>query len=90
MGRKRVHFGLSKNDSADIGFALACLRGGAIHFREFKEWLYFVIEHGDNTPSYVFDMLDVEFRRDFNHLIIMGFHPPSDLAVEEFDAINGF
>lgn len=40
-----MQFSLTRNDSSDIDFALACLMAGAIHFGEFKEWLYFVIEH---------------------------------------------
>jgi hypothetical protein len=81
---------MSKNDSSDIGFALACLIGGAIHFREFKEWLYFVIEHSDEPPNYVFDMLDVEFLVDFKPYRIMGFTPSGMLTTDEADAISGF
>ncbi|AUQ73926.1 hypothetical protein [Phaeobacter piscinae] len=84
-----MKFRLSKNDSADIGFALSCLLCGAIHFREFKAWLYHVIEHGDAPPHYIFDMLDVELRRDFKPLEIMGWTSSQELTDEEFDVLEG-
>lgn len=81
---------MSKNDSSDIGFALSCLIGRAIHFREFKEWLYFVVEHSDDPPSYVFDMLDVKLFVDFKPYEIMGFVASGGLSTDEADAISGF
>lgn len=84
-----MQFRLSKEDSADIGFALACLTGGAIHFREFKEWLFHVIKHCDDPPAYIFDMLDVKDRRDFRALEIMRFVGISKLTNADYDAIAG-
>lgn len=83
-----MKFRLSKNDSADIGFAWSCLLCGAIHFREFKAWLYHVNEHDDAPPHYIFDMLDVELQRDFRPLEIMGWTSSQDLTDEEFDALQ--
>ncbi len=80
---------LTKNDSADIGFALTCLMSGAIHFREFKEWLYFVVEHVDAPPNYIFDMIDVDQRIDFKPMRIMGWTPSATLRDDEHDALKG-
>lgn len=84
-----MQFRLTKNDSADIAFALTCLFSGAIHFREFKEWLYFVIEHAKAPPDYIFDMLDVKLRVDFKPMEIMGWHGGSGLSDDEIDALEG-
>lgn len=84
-----MKFRLSKNDSSDIGFALACLTCGAIHFREFKDWLFYVIEHGEDPPGYIFDMLDIDLRVDFKPHEIMGFVATTGLSGEELDALTG-
>ncbi|MGR3677302.1 MAG: hypothetical protein ACU0AZ_04845, partial [Paracoccaceae bacterium] len=75
-----MQFSLTRNDSSDIDFALACLMAGAIHFGEFKEWLYFVIEHADDPPHYLFDMLDVELYVDFKPIRIRGWHSDPDFT----------
>lgn len=84
-----MRFRLTKNDDADIGFALACLLAGTIHFREFKEWLYFVIEHAEEPPNYIFDMLDVKQRVDFKPIRNMGWHAGSTLTDDELDMLTG-
>ena len=84
-----MEFRLTKNDSSDIGFALTCLLCGAIHFREFKDWLYFVIEHADDPPSYLFDMLDVTLRVDFKPNQIMGWTASGRVSDDEMDALEG-
>ena len=84
-----MHFRMNKDDDADIMFALSCLGYGAILFREFKEWLYFVIEHAEEPPSYVFDMLDVKIRRDFYPMEIMGWHNSDGLSEEEWGSLKG-
>lgn len=84
-----MQFSLTRNDSSDIDFALACLMAGAIHFGEFKEWLYFVIEHADDPPHYLFDMLDVELYVDFKPIRIRGWHSEPDFTDDERDALEG-
>jgi hypothetical protein len=84
-----MNLSLTKNDSADIGFALTALLCGAIQFREFKEWLYFVIEHVEEPPTYVYDMLDVELRVDFKPQKIMGWTTSGSLSDDEHDALEG-
>lgn len=84
-----MNFKLTKNNGSDIGFALTCLMCGAIHFREFKEWLYFVIENADTPPSYVYDMLDVKLRVDFKPSDLMGWTAGSALSDDELDALQG-
>ena len=86
---QHMTFRLSKNDSADIAFALSCLLCGALHFREFKEWLYHVIEHDPAPPDYIFDMLDVPQRVDFKPRNIMGWVPTETLTNDELDALEG-
>ena len=80
---------LTKNDSSDIGFALDCLLCGAIQFKEFKEWLYFVIDQVDEPPAYIFDMLDVKLRVDFKPHRIMGWNASGSLSDTELDALEG-
>ena len=84
-----MQFSLTRNDSSDIDFALACLMTRAIHFSEFKEWLYFVIEHAEAPPSYVFEMLDVDLYVDFKPLNIRGWHSEPELTDGEWDALEG-
>jgi len=84
-----MKFRITKDDSSDIGLALACLLSDAIHFREFKEWLYHVIEHDNDPPSYIFDMLDNKLRRDVNHFRIMGWSADPKLTDEEYGVLFG-
>lgn len=84
-----MNFSLTKDDSDDIGFALSCLESGAIHFREFHEWLYYVIEHCEDPPAYIFDMLGVKVRVDFKPGQIMGWTAGGNLTDSEMDALDG-
>ena len=84
-----MEFRLTKKDSSDIGFALTCLMCGSIQFGEFKEWLYFIIEHAEAPPSYIFDMLDVELRVNFEPHRIMGWTASSGISDGEMDALTG-
>lgn len=82
---------LTKNDSADIAFVKLCLMSGAISQDELREWLYHVIEHYDDIPTYFFDLLDAkdlrEMFRGANGPI--GFFTSSDLSEIESDALTG-
>ncbi|KIN61235.1 hypothetical protein Z945_2225 [Sulfitobacter noctilucae] len=84
-----MHFRLTKNDSADIGFALHCLKSSAIHFGEFKEWIYHVITDADDPPHYLFDMLEVAQLIDFKPMRIMGWHSSFTLSDDEAAALSG-
>lgn len=84
-----MQFSLTKNESSDIDFALACLMVHAIHFGEFKEWLYYVIEHADDPPHYIFDMLDIELYVDFKPMRIRGWHSEPEFTDDEYDALVG-
>jgi hypothetical protein len=79
---------LTKNNDADIRYALASLLCGAIHFAELKEWLYFVIENTDSPPAYIFDMLDVKRKVDFKPNDIMGWTPSSFISDNEMDFLT--
>lgn len=72
-------FRLSRDDSSDLGFALTCLISGVISFDEFKEWIYYVIEHEDidDIPGHFFKILDIKIKSDFTLRVreIIGFYP---------------
>lgn len=78
-------FRLTREDSADIGFATTCLTISAITFEEFKEWLHRVIEVSDDCPSWVFDILDLKEKFDYTLRVrqIIGFIPSAGLSDDE-------
>ena len=84
-------FQLTKDDSADIAFATSSLIIGAITFEEFKEWLYFVIEHSDEVPSYFFDILNAREKFNFTLKVAdyLGFWAAWDASDSELDALRG-
>lgn len=84
-----MRFRLTQNDSQDIGFALSCLNFRAIHFREFKEWVCYVIEHADDPPGYLFDMLDIKQLVDFKPVQIMGWRSSATITGDEADVLTG-
>ena len=84
-----MHFRLTRNDGHDIAFALLCLGYRSIHFSEFKDWIFHVIEHADDPPPYLFDMLDVQTLRDFKPSGLMGWHDEAGISDEEADALRG-
>ena len=83
-----ISFRVWKNNGEDLGFAIACLVTGAVTFDEFKEWLYLVIEHADDLPGYIFDILDIKERFDFKPSITIGFVPHWEHMDRELDAIE--
>ncbi|KPQ22191.1 MULTISPECIES: hypothetical protein [unclassified Halomonas] len=83
------NFRLEKNDSDDIGFAKASLVSGVLKFSEFKQWLYYVIEHQDQVPAYFWDILDIENKFDFKPFSVMGFNPSWEHTESESDALDG-
>ena len=87
-----MDFKLEKNNSDDIGFASTCLIADILSFEEFKQWLYYVIEHADDVPTYFFDILDIKEKFDFTlkrHEVI-GFTPSwQGSSDKEEDALDG-
>ena len=80
---------LVRNNSDDIGFVHACLIPGVINLDELKEWIYFVIEHYDQTPSYFFRILDLNHKFEYNAFEIMGFVPGFEPKKDEYNALIG-
>lgn len=81
---------VSKENSADLGFALSCLFLEAITFDEFKKWLYIVISDNniDDIPIYIYELLD--FDKKLYHIYnVIGYTPISCLNEYEKNAIIG-
>ena len=57
---------VTKEDSADLGFAWASLMAGAVTLDEFKTWAEHVVTEmeADMLPSYMIDVMEVATRRD--------------------------
>ncbi|WP_157757132.1 hypothetical protein [Pannonibacter phragmitetus] len=85
-------FHVIKNDGADIQFATTCLVVGAVTFSEYKNWMFYVVEHSeDDVPSFFWDVIDVKEKYDFTLKIAdyMGFCPSWDPPRSEFNALIG-
>lgn len=80
---------LEKNDCDDIGFAKACLVAGALDFKEFKQWILYVIESQEEVPLYFWEILDLESKFDFKPLSVMGFNPYWEHTEQENNALDG-
>ncbi|MEM1378278.1 MAG: hypothetical protein AAGG69_12910 [Pseudomonadota bacterium] len=80
---------LRKNDSEDLGFALACMSTSVISWPEFQEWAVHAIEQVEDAPSYLFDILDTNKREDFKWRESIGFYPASGLNSREEIALDG-
>ena len=75
---------VTKNDSEDLAFALACLFSQAISLNEFKIWIVKVIEQlsYEETPLYLFKLLDFN-ESLFNIYNVVGFTPDEELKLIE-------
>jgi len=81
---------LDRENPRDIGFVEACIVPGIISLEEFKDWIYFVIEHYDGEiPGYFFKILDLKHRFDYNSFEIMGFVPHWEFDESDYDALTG-
>lgn len=77
---------ITPEDSADLGFAVACLLSGAIDTAELRAWADRAIAAMDDPPLYLFDL--VEFDRAACHIYdVLGFMP--DEPPFPWRAING-
>ncbi|CUH51562.1 hypothetical protein [Shimia marina] len=84
-----MKFSLTKNDSADIGLASTALTAGAISFEEFQSWINFVVEHAEDPPHYIFDLMDWD-RTEVTFISqVIGWWPSADLKDAESDALVG-
>lgn len=70
---------------------MACLLYGAITNEEFKEWIYLVIEHVDEMPGYLFDILDCKETDGFKLSVykMIGFTPSYELTDDESTSLTG-
>ena|ERR1700761_3155662 len=80
--------GLTKDDSATIGFVTACLFAGAININEFSQWVLFVVENQKEIPSYLLDLLDFK-EALFKIYKVIGFVPPWPGTEDEKLALLG-
>ena len=77
-----AHLALTKNDSATIGFVLACLFKGAIDRQELRAWADYVLTTTDSCPPYVADLST--FDQPLSHIYrLIGFVPSSGLTDSE-------
>lgn len=89
-------FRLTKEDGADLAFALACRDCGAVSRDELVDWVYRVIELTDpaDLPSHMFDLLDAlaDTRPDriYQTPKMLPFNPSDpDLRAKALDALAG-
>jgi len=80
---------LERDNPRDIGFVHACITTGIITFDELKDWIYYVIENYEDVPSYFFKILDLEDRRDYKSLDILGYVPHWEFDDSDIDALVG-
>jgi len=85
MGEERT-WHVTRDDSADLGFALSCLVPGAITLEEFKNWIYLVLAESEEFPDYLIELIDFEHKHELirSWRDVVGFWPASPLSrVEE-------
>lgn len=86
--RQLLKFRLTLNDSADIGLAHSALFARAITFEEFQDWLYFVVEHADDPPHFIFDLIDWDRSVDTHINQVIGWWPSTGVETD-LDALLG-
>jgi hypothetical protein len=83
-----TNLALTKDDSATIGFVVACLFAGAIDVRELRSWAEHVLTASDACPTYVIDLST--FDQPLFHIYrLIGFVPSSALTDSERVALVG-
>lgn len=50
--------GLTKDNSARIGFVVSCLYAEALNIEEMKQWVMQIYEGSETPPTYFVDLLD--------------------------------
>ena len=79
---------IHKENSEDLGFALACLDYQAITIEELKKWLEIVLMDTptEELPNYFFDLIDGDVFDIFKN---MSYVPHSSLSRYEKYALEG-
>src|SRR3974390_3484047 len=79
---------LDRENSATIGFVVACAFTGVIDQSEIRAWADHVLVSAERYPLYVVDLST--FEGPLNHIYqIVGFAPHSGLSDKERDALVG-
>lgn len=81
---------ISKENSQDLNFVLACLYSQSINIVELKLWIEEVIKSTpmDKIPNYIFELIN--FNESLFHITnIIGFVPHNDLSQDEEYALYG-
>jgi hypothetical protein len=79
---------LSRENSSDIGFVVACLLAGAIDRGELQAWADHVLVTTESCPPYIGDLST--FDEPLSHIYrVIGFMPISGLADSEQFALIG-
>ena len=85
---RMTHLALTKDDSATIGFVVACLFAGAIDIQELRSWADHVLATSDACPTYITDLST--FDQPLFHIYrLIGFVPNSGLTDSERVALVG-
>ena len=83
--------GLTREDSDEIGFVVACAFSSAISLDELKQWCIDVVIKNnpvDQIPGYIFDLMD--FDQPLMHVFkLIGFVPSWARIDAEDDALMG-
>lgn len=82
-------FKITKGDSEDIAFAQDCLISGVLKLEEFKDWLYIVVNTEELVPSYVWELLDLNNKHEYNPIRILEYAPVWRHSGNESDALRG-
>lgn len=80
--------GLTRDDSSEIAFVVACYLANAIDTAELRRWAEHVVASRDAYPGYVIDLMDFEAPR-FHVYRVLGFTPSGDFSEAESAAISG-
>lgn len=80
--------GLTRDDSSEIAFVVACYLANAIDTAELRRWAEHVVASRGAFPAYVLDLLDFDAPR-FHVYRVLGFTPDRGLSGEESAAISG-
>jgi hypothetical protein len=84
---------VTRENSADLSFAWACLLSGTIGMEDFTAWAETVVATmpSDDLPPYMIDLMMAESHRDLTVGIcdIIGFWPSTDFDAQTQAAFDG-
>lgn len=84
---------VTRENSADLSFAWACLLSGAIGMDDFTAWAENVVATmpSEDLPPYMIDLMMAKSRRDLTVGIrdIIGFWPSTDFDAQSQAALDG-